>query len=211
MPVRAEAIARALPDGQVIRGLRWTSGPSLVLFLHEPGGDLDGWGSLPAQLASRLTLDVTAWDLPGHGLSDDPWQPERLPELVRELAGDTDAGRKRFVCAAGKTAGAALAVAEELELSGLILLSPEEPPDIRIARSPSVPKLVFAAAHAGDDLVSARRIANVCGGWTIVTSVPVATQETALLAGEWAPNVTDQIATFIRDRLADHRHRQPAR
>ena len=211
MPVRAEAIARALPDGQVIRGLRWTSGPSLVLFLHESGDDVDAWGSLPAQLASRLPLDVTVWDLPGHGLSDDPWQPERLPGQVRELAGDTDIDRKRFVCAAGSTSCAVLAVAEDLELSGLILLSPEEHPDARIPRSPSVPKLVFAAAHAGSDLESARRIASVSGGWAIVTSVPVATRGAALLDGEWALNITDQIGTFLRDRLADHRRGLPAR
>jgi pimeloyl-ACP methyl ester carboxylesterase len=201
-----QAVCLTLPWGSTIRGVRWRSGDTPVLLLHEPGADLDAWGTLTPSLAARLPLDVVAWDLPGHGLSDDPWEPRRLAELVRVLAGDASAPGPRFLIAAGSIACAVLAEAECLALSGVVLLSPDDGLQPRFPRSPSVSKLVFAGAHAADDLATARRLVNASGGRTIVTSVPVAARGTGLLAGAWEPNIADQIGVFLRDGLV-RRHR----
>jgi pimeloyl-ACP methyl ester carboxylesterase len=209
--VAPAATSHTLHWGPVIRGLRRRSGDTPVLLLHEPGTDLDAWGTLPASLAARLPLDIVAWDLPGHGLSDDPWEPERLSDLVQVLVGDSVA-RKRFVIAAGSVATSVLEMAGSLALSGIILLSPElGSSKDHLSRSPRVPKLIFAGSHAADDLVFARRLANACGGWTIVTSVATAARGTGLLSGEWAPVITDQIEVFLRDSLVERPGPRPPR
>ena len=64
----ATAIEHCLPWGVVVRGQQWGPAPDRVLLLHEPGTDLDAWGSLPARLAQELMLGAAAFDLPGHGL-----------------------------------------------------------------------------------------------------------------------------------------------
>lgn len=189
-----------LPWGSVVRGLRWGGGPDSLLLLHEPGADLDAWGSLPPYLAGRLPLDVTSCDLPGHGLSDDPWEPERLPELVLALAENEGGGHRRFVLAAGGVASVVLALAGDLRLAGVIVLSPPAPDASRL-RSPRVPKLIFAGSLAGEELRDARRMATSSGGWAVVTSVPVAASGTGLLATDWAPRIADQIGVFLRDCL----------
>src|SRR6476620_10678131 len=83
----ATAIEYPLPWGIVVRGQRWGPAPDRVLLLHEPGTDLDAWGSLPARLAQELMIGVAAFDLPGHGLSDDPWEATRLGDTLRALTG----------------------------------------------------------------------------------------------------------------------------
>ncbi len=191
------AIEHTLPWGPVVRGLRWGDGAGRVLLLHEPGTDVDAWGLLPACLASRLTLTLLAIDLPGHGLSDDPWQPERLPDIVHSLlAGATE---RPFVIAAGSIAGMLLEFAAELAPGGLVLFSPEANSGTRPNRSPAVPKLIFAGSVAGDDLAVARQLAAMTGGWTLVTGIPGSTRGTALLNTPWQTRICEQIAAFIRD------------
>ena len=195
-----QAIERSLPWGAVLRGLRWGNGTDVALLLHEPGADLDAWATLPVEIARQLGIETVAVDLPGHGLSDDPWDPTRLPELVRNLPDLAPEAGRRFLIAAGTPAIAALEQAPALELSGLICLSPQSsgaggtPP-----RSPRVPKLFVAGSLAGTDLDSARRLAASCGGWAVVTSLPVAERGTKLLTTAWGGQLIDQIITFVRD------------
>src|SRR5687768_8666046 len=89
------AVEWSLPWGQVIRGFRWGEGPDSVLLLHEPGADLDAWRNLPAEIARQLEIESVAVDLPGHGLSDDPWDPERLPDLLRHVPDFASAAGRR--------------------------------------------------------------------------------------------------------------------
>ncbi|MDP9365174.1 MAG: hypothetical protein M3Q10_13280, partial [Chloroflexota bacterium] len=77
--------------GPVLRAQRWGWGPSAVILVHEPGGDLDAWADLPALLAAS-DLPAIAVDLPGHGLSDDPWEPDRLSETLSGAADHVRAG-----------------------------------------------------------------------------------------------------------------------
>src|SRR5215212_5581639 len=194
-----QAIERRLPWGPVLRGVRWGNGPDTALLLHEPGADLDAWASLPLEIARQLEIETLALDLPGHGLSDDPWDPARLPDLLRNLPDFAPVAGRRFLVAAGAPATAALEQAPAIDLSGLICLSPStraaggNPP-----RSPRVPKLFIAGSLAGSDLEDARRLASACGGWAVVTSLPVAERGTGLLDSSWGVHLAEEIVAFLR-------------
>jgi pimeloyl-ACP methyl ester carboxylesterase len=195
-----EAMEQPLPWAPSIRGLRWAGGPDTVFLLHEPGSDVDAWGALPVRIARRLAVDTVALDLPGHGLSDDPWEPARLPELLRELTNIAPETKRRLVIAAGCVALTSLELAAELELGGLVCLSPMAPSDgSRVQRSPSVPKLFVAGSLRERDLVTARGLAAACGGWSVVTSLPVSERGTGLLTSAWRGRVVEDIVTFLRD------------
>ena len=194
------AIEQLLPWGAVLRGLRWGNASDVALLLHEPGADIDAWATLPSEMARQLEIETVAVDLPGHGLSDDPWEPARLPDLLRALPDLVPSADGRFLIAAGTPAVAALEQAPALALSGLVCLSPQLPaPGGNPPRSPRVPKLFVAGSLAGSDLADARRLATACGGWSVVTSLPVTERGTALLASAWGGQLIDQIITFVRD------------
>jgi pimeloyl-ACP methyl ester carboxylesterase len=195
-----QAIERRLPWGPVLRGFRWGNGPDTALLLHEPGADIDAWSSLPLEIARQLEIETLALDLPGHGLSDDPWDLARLPDLLRNLLDFAPAAGRRFLVAAGVPATAALRQAPAIELSGLICLSPPIPGDGgNLSRSPLVPKLFVAGSLAGTDLGDARRLAAACGGWAVVNSLPVAECGTGLLASSWRGHLVEEIVVFLRD------------
>lgn len=195
-----QAIEWHLPWGLVLRGFRWGDSPDVALLLHDPGADVDAWGSLPVEIARQLEIETVAVDLPGHGLSDDPWEPERLPELLRNLANIAPAAGLRFLITAGDSASAALELAPAIELSGLICLSPRTSRDgWRPPRSPRVAKLCVAGSLAGSDLDDARRLATASGGWAVVTSYPVTERGTRLLASPWGGHLVEEIMAFLRD------------
>ena len=195
-----EAIELPLPWGPVIRGFRCGSGQETVLLLHEPGSDVDAWGALPVSIARQLEIQTIAIDLPGHGLSDDPWDPAWLPELLSHVLQVDPGSVRRFIIAAGNLATAALFLASELRLSGLIGLTPEAPTaGWKLARSPMVPKLFVAGSMAGNDLETARRLSSGSGGWSVVTALPVAARGTALLTSTWGGQLAEEIVAFLRD------------
>jgi pimeloyl-ACP methyl ester carboxylesterase len=202
-----QAIERDLPWGGVLRGFRWGRSSDAALLLHDPGADIDAWGPLPLEIARQLEIEAIAVDLPGHGLSDDPWEPERLPVLLRALPEIAPAAGFRFLIVAGDLAIAALEHAAAIELSGLVCLSPRIPSDgRRPPRSPRVPKLFVAGSLAGNDLDDARRLGTACGGWAVMTAYPVAERGTLLLASRWGSRLIEEIVTFLRDcqRRAPH-------
>jgi pimeloyl-ACP methyl ester carboxylesterase len=201
------AIEWSLPWGQVVHGFRWGNGPDLVLLLHEPGADLDAWTTLPVEIARQLEIETVAIDLPGHGLSDDPWHPPRLADLIRHLPKFASTAGRRFLITAGSPAIAALEQASSIELAGLVCLSPEVPEEEQNPpRSPRLPKLFVAGSLTANDLNEARRLATACGGWSVVTSLPVAERGTGLLASKWGGQLVEQIVAFLRDC-----QRRPAR
>jgi pimeloyl-ACP methyl ester carboxylesterase len=195
-----QAIEWSLPQSQIIRGIRWGKGPDTALLLHEPGTDLDAWMTLPAEIARQLEIETVAIDLPGHGLSDDPWDPAQLPDLMRHLPSLAPAASRRFLIAGGTPAIAALEQSPAVDLAGLVCLSPVIPEEGRNPpRSPRLPKLFVAGSLAGNDLNDARRLAKACGGWSVVTALPVAERGTGLLASAWGVQLVEQIVTFLRD------------
>ena len=195
-----EAVEWDLPWGAVLRGLRWGDAPDIALLLHSPGGDVDAWATLPAEVARQLEIETVAVDLPGHGLSDDPWEPARRADLLRSLPEIAPTAGRRFLVAADDAATAALEQAAALELSGLVGLSPRSPGDRwKPPRSPRVPKLFVAGSLAGSDLDDARRLAAASGGWAVVTSYPDSKRGTDLLASSRASHLVEEIVAFLRD------------
>ena len=179
-----QAIERRLPWGPVLRGFRWGNGPDVALLLHEPGADLDAWATLPVEIARQLEIETVALDLPGHGLSDDPWEPARLPDLLRNLPDIAPAAGRRFLIAAGDSAIAALEQAPAIELSGSGLPFAAESwmtAGIRRAHR-ACPSSSSPDRWLGAISNDARRLATACGGWAVVTSLPVAERGTGLLA-----------------------------
>ena len=171
--------------------------------------DIDAWGALPARLAQELLIGVAAFDLPGHGLSDDPWELARLGDVLRALVGRAELPFRQVLITAGLTASAALAVAPGLQRVGLVCLSPgTSPGEAAPPRSPETPKLFFASALAGADLGNARTLASNSGGWANVASLAVAETGTAILASRWSEHVEEGIVSFARDFLG---LRAPAR
>jgi pimeloyl-ACP methyl ester carboxylesterase len=202
-----EAIERILSWGAVLRGFRWGGERDVALLLHDPGADIDAWATLPTEIARQLEIGTVAVDLPGHGLSDDPWEPARLPNLLQTLPDLAPAAGRRFLIAAGDSAVAALEQVPVLKLSGLVCLSPQRPDaEWNPRRSPRVAKLFVAGSLAGSDLDDARRLATASGGWAVVTSYPVAERGTGLLASSWGGHLIEEIVAFLRDC-----QRRPAR
>lgn len=204
----AAPIEVALPAFPTLRGQRWGDGELAALLLHEPGTDLGAWGALPALLASRLDAAVDALDLPGHGLADDPWEPARLPELIATLTRHgSRAGGTLAILGAGESAGMALLGAAEMRPAAIVALSPTgvDPAASAGARSPLVPKLLFAGALDGDALATARELANALGGWAVVSSVPTGERGTAMLAGRWGESVAEHVAGFLREAMVRRR------
>ena len=203
VPPTAVAEEIGLDGFPALRGQRWGDGASELLLLHGGGADLDAWGALPALLAHHLDATVIAVDLPGHGLSDDPWQPERLPELLAALASRPAGSARLAVVAAGDTAAALLREAGRLAVAAVVLLSPALPETVAgWERSPCVSKLFLAGSLAGDELARCRRAANALGGWAVVVGVPDAAQGTELLVGDHLGTVVAHAAGFLRQALA---------
>ena len=203
VPPTAVAEEIGLDGFPALRGQRWGDGASELLLLHGGGADLDAWGALPALLAHHLDATVIAVDLPGHGLSDDPWQPERLPELLAALASRPAGSARLAVVAAGDTAAALLREAGRLAVAAVVLLSPALPETVAgWERSPSVSKLFLAGSLAGDELARCRLAANALGGWAVVVGVPDAAQGTELLVGDHLGTVVAHAAGFLRQALA---------
>lgn len=178
----------------VVRGQFWPGNVNWVLLIHEPGGDLDAWGAVPLVFAED-GYSVLAIDLPGHGLSDDPWVPAQSAALLAATAHyAVDRGaRKRFVIAAGDLA----AVTGLLpQVDGLIALSPTPLP-LSPARTP--PSLIFVGS--GDRTAAARADAyfRASRGWAVVSSFAVAEQGVALYHGEWSAIALEQSLAFLRD------------
>jgi pimeloyl-ACP methyl ester carboxylesterase len=194
------AIEWTLPSRTVLRGFRWGERRDTAVLLHEPGADLDAWASLPVEIATQLEIGTVAVDLPGHGLSDDPWDPAQLPDLLRHLPDLAPGPGRRFLIVAGSPAMAALEHASAIDLTGLVCLSPVIPEGGSLPpRSPRLAKLFVAGSLAENDLSEARRLASACGGWSVVTALPVAERGTGLLASSWGGQLFEQIVTFLRD------------
>jgi len=199
----ATAIEYGLPWSTIVRGQRWGVAPDRVLLVHAPGTDIDAWGALPARLAQTLLIGVTGFDLPGHGLSDDPWEPSRVGDVIRALVGRVELPYRQVLITAGLTASAALDVAADFRHVALVCLSPETSPAATAPpHSPETPKLFFASSLVNAELDNARRLASRSGGWSNVTSVPVEESRTTLLASHWGEQIEEGIVSFTRDFLA---------
>jgi pimeloyl-ACP methyl ester carboxylesterase len=193
------AIEITLSAGLVVRGQQWPGGADSVILVHEPGRDLDAWRDLP-ELLRDDGLTVVAIDLPGHGLSDNPWQPACLPEVLSATMDSlSDEHGTALIIAAGPCATVALR-SPSPRLGGVVALSPGNTGDSPAAGgSPPRPKLVLAGAADPAVLAAARSVSRQAPGWSLVSTFATREQGTALLECAWAAQVREQIRGFVRD------------
>jgi pimeloyl-ACP methyl ester carboxylesterase len=175
------------------------------VLVHEEGRDLDVWRRLVGRLV-ELTLCALPFDLPGHGASDDPWEPRSLPAAVLAALGfaESEGARRLYVVGAGAGATAALVAAGEREIHAIVALSPRavlEGVDAEAMRETHAPKLIVVGS---EDPVAADEAAEVYRrsiGWGLLQSLPTEIQGTRLLESEWAEQVTENTLDFLRDYL----------
>ncbi len=196
-PVPLTLVSPSLPT---LRGLRYGQGTRSALLVHDVGEDLDAWGRLPETLA-LAGYCVLAVDLPGHGLSDDPFTDELLPAIVDSLL-DHAAAQGTTSChliAAGPVAGAALAAPGSARISSLTALSPRLAERWRAAlRGHTGPKLLLASSLDQADLEAAQQFFQLCRGPAILSTLPVPETGCRLLASAWADHAVEQILLFLR-------------
>mgnify|MGYP001064108311 CR=1 FL=1 len=190
----------APPGLPVLRGLVFGEGTRDVLLVHDIGDDLDAWGSLPWSLA-LAGYRVRAVDLPGHGLSDDPFTHELLPSVLDCLIDEvTGPGATHcHLVTAGVVTGAVLAARSSTQISALVALSPRLDEVWRATvRAHTGAKLLFASSLDQDDLHHAQHFFQACRGPVVFSTLPVQETGVRLLASAWADHALEQILLFLR-------------
>ena len=161
------------------------------MLLHDVGGDLDAWGALPVALAAQ-GYRVAAVDLPGHGLSDDPWTPGQAGDVLSEIVSVARGhGGRCFVIAVGEIA----TLAARLAVDALVAISP----NAGDRDMPAVPCLIFAGGADPDAAVAADQFFRNRRGWAVVSSFGVPENGAALLASPWSTHLAEQTIAFLRD------------
>lgn len=195
------------PGLLTLRGLRLGQADRWAVLVHGEGHDLDGWRPLAGWLADR-GFSVMAFDLPGHGASDDPWEPTlALPAVVAAIDFARSKGSQQIhIVGEGVGAIAALAAAADptRQVSSIVALTPRA--DDRVAefvvvREARAPKLILVGSLGRDALESAEALYRAAIGHCEMVKFPVVAQGTDLLAGEWGPHA--------REKVLEHLLRQP--
>ena len=195
------------PRGLTLRGQRSGDSDRWAVLVHGEGRDLDGWRPMARWLADH-GFSVLAFDLPGHGASDDPWKPDlALPAVTAAIDFATSAG-SREVHLVGERIGAiavfAAAADSTRPVASIVALSPYV--DDRVAvwtevREARPPKLILVGALSPRALEGAEAVFRGAIGHCEMVKFPVAAQGTELLAGEWAAHA--------REKVLEHLTRQP--
>jgi pimeloyl-ACP methyl ester carboxylesterase len=202
---RADVIAVefAGPGALTLRGQRWGDGDRWAVLVHGEGRDLDGWRPLAAWLAER-GFTVLAFDLPGHGASDDPWEPAlALPAVVSaiDFARSENAQHVHLVGdGVGAMAALAAAADPEHQVASIVAISPcpddraESLIDIREARAP---KLMVVGSLSPGALEGAEAVFRGAIGPCEMVQFPVASQGTDLLAGVWGVHAREKVLEHL--------------
>ena len=199
----ATPVEFAGPGKVILRGQRFGAGDRWAVLVHRVGSDLDGWRQLATWLSGR-GLAVLAFDLPGHGASDDDWDPK---DAIAAVAAGVDFARSqgaRQVHLIGEGVGAlaALGVAagRSSDVVSVAALSPQA--DDRVAtvgdvREARVPKLIVVGSlgRANDEF--AEVVFRSAIGPCEMARFPVAAQGTDLIQGAWGPQVREKLLAHI--------------
>ncbi len=200
---RPEPVEIEVPGKHVtVRGLWWPGSDHAIVLVHEPGADVDSWGTLPDELASE-GYAVLAIDLPGHGLSDGTWHVVLLDPTVaaaQEAAVERGA-RTVFLIAAGLAASAGV-----LGFRARVAIAPQLPESPSLSsRLPVMPTLILVGAdHAERE--AAQAFFRRATGWAVLSTFGGDRGGVSLLDGAWRAQVREQIRAF----LADYRLSSPA-
>ena len=195
------------PRALTLRGQRSGEGEHWVVLVHGEGRDLDGWRPLAGWLADR-GLSVLAFDLPGHGASDDPWEPAlALPAVIAAIDfARSERSQPVHLVGEGVGAIAALAAAAEptRQVASIVAISPHADEgvapliEVREARAP---KLILVGSLSPGALEGAEAIFRGAIGPCEMVKLPVAAQGTELLDGEWG--------LHAREKVLEHLVRHP--
>ena len=199
----ATPVEFAGPGNVILRGQRFGAGDRWAVLVHRVGSDLDGWRQLATWLSGR-GLAVLAFDLPGHGASDDDWDPK---DAIAAVAAGVDFARSqgaRQVHLVGEGVGAlaALGVAagRSSDVASVAALSPRA--DDRVAtvgdvREARVPKLIVVGSlgRANDEF--AEVVFRSAIGPCEMARFPVAAQGTDLIQGAWGLQVREKLLAHI--------------
>jgi pimeloyl-ACP methyl ester carboxylesterase len=200
---QAAPIEFAGPGKIALRGQRFGAGDSWAILVHGVGRDLDAWRQLATWLAAR-GLSVLAFDLPGHGASDDPWEPQLALSAVAAAVDFARAQGSQQVHLVGEGVGAiaALAVAAGglQEIRSVALISPQA--DDRVAkltdvREARVPKLIMVGSLGRTAAQFAEVVFRSAIGPCEMARFPVAAQGTDLLHGEWSSQVREKLLAHV--------------
>lgn len=192
-------------DGLLLRGQIYGEGERWAVLVHEEGLDLDAWSDLPAQLHD-VGFCVLAFDLRGHGASDDPWDAARLPEDVSaalQLARSQGA-RKLYLVGAGVGADACLQAAVSEPVEALVALSPLGCLDdgaVGSLREVNVPRLILVGASEPAALATGERLYRAAIGWCLLVGLPTVEQGSRMLAGDLGDPAREKVLGFLCDYL----------
>jgi pimeloyl-ACP methyl ester carboxylesterase len=201
-------------DGTTLRGMCWQGSDRWVLLVHDLGEDLDAWRPLEAVLAesgcSRL-----AFDLRGHGASDDALSSDRIDLDIEAAARfSEEAGAKR-ICAisAGRSGVVALGLQRERPFEGMALLSPGplEGRDPSALRGQGTRKLFVVGSDDETLAKASSSLQRASIGWCYTVSFPTARQGCSLLEGAHAIHTKEHLASFVREFAYDAEEARLAR
>jgi pimeloyl-ACP methyl ester carboxylesterase len=193
-------------DGTTLRGICWGGSDRWVLLVHDLGEDLDAWQPLEAVLAesgcSRL-----AFDLRGHGASDDTLSNDRTDLDIEAAARfSEEAGAKRIcVLSAGRSGIVALGLRRERPFEAMALLSPGplEGRDPSSLRGQGTRKLFVVGSQDETLAKASSALHSTSIGWCYAVSFPTARQGCSLLEGAHAIHTKEHLASFVREFAYD--------
>jgi pimeloyl-ACP methyl ester carboxylesterase len=190
-------------DAPTVRGNRYGQGRRWAVLVHDEGRDLDSWKGFIPQLV-RSGFCVLAFDLCGHGASDDPWDPVFVvADVIQALDfAQAQGATQLYLLGAGIGGTAALVAAGTCATRSIVTLSPrthltsETEADIRASRAP---KLILAGSREELAAQQATDVYHRVIGWSILETPPVAEQGTDLLWSAWGDEMREHILAFLRD------------
>lgn len=203
----AVPVELAGPRAGMLRGLRFGDGERWTVLVHDLERDLDDWRGLAISLAESGVCALTL-DLPGHGASDDPWDPGlAVPAVIAALDFAKSAGACRIqLVGAGVGGMVALAAASRSagEVASAALLSPR--PDDAVAgmsdiQEARVARLILVGSLDEGALSDAEAVFRAAIGQCELAHIPVSAQGAGLLSGNWGGQAREKVlAHLVRHR-----------
>ncbi len=187
------------PNEIVLRGQRAGDADRWALLVHGEGRDLDGWRPLTSWLAER-GFSVLAFDLPGHGASDDPWRPSLATQAVAAAVEFAISAGARNVHLVGEGIGAiavlATAALPSVHVASIVVFSPC--PDEQVAKFAQVrearaPKLILVGSLGLSALEAAEVVFRGAIGPCELAKFPVEAQGTDLLNSAWGQHARETV------------------
>jgi hypothetical protein len=186
-----------IAEGEAVRGHEFAAAGPPVLFLHEPGRDLDAWGPRTAEFAKK-GFKVLAVDLPGHGLSDggpDDWAGS-VGALIREIGAQWG---PLGVVAAGAACRPFLDIGADEGVPVQAMISPDGLDEPAIRASVNSMRLVMCGPGDEDAHRAAKAAYDGARGQRMMVSGGGAEQGSDLIVTH--PNLLEELVMWFRRYL----------